>query len=110
MCSVYFFYNATATTEIYTDGHTLSLHDAVPSCCKQEDGVHYHARDVAVMRGRIEKFPVILASATPAIETRHQVELGRYKEIKLPSRFGGATMPEIEGIKDRKSTRLNSSH
>ena len=76
----------------------IVVDEAHEASFKQEDGVHYHARDVAVMRGLIEKFPVILASATPAIETRHQVELGRYREIKLPSRFGGAAMPEIEGI------------
>ena len=65
---------------------------------KQEDGVHYHARDVAVMRGKFEGCPVVLASATPAIETRHQVALGRYEEIKLPARYGGAQMPDIIGI------------
>src|SRR3546814_3997606 len=65
---------------------------------KQEDGVHYHARDVAVMRGLLEKCPVVLASATPAIETRQKVEIGRYREIKLPSRYGGAELPEIEAI------------
>lgn len=76
----------------------IVVDEAHEASFKQEDGVHYHARDVAVMRGLIEKFPVILASATPAIETRHQVELGRYAEIKLPSRYGGAEMPAIEGI------------
>ncbi|MDT7534624.1 primosomal protein N' [Sphingobium sp. SA2] len=76
----------------------IVVDEAHEASFKQEDGVHYHARDVAVMRGLIEKFPVILASATPAIETRHQVELGRYAEIKLPSRYGGAEMPHIEGI------------
>ncbi|NML09006.1 primosomal protein N' [Sphingobium sp. AR-3-1] len=76
----------------------IVVDEAHEASFKQEDGVHYHARDVAVMRGLIEKFPVILASATPAIETRHQVELGRYAEIKLPSRYGGAEMPTIEGI------------
>lgn len=76
----------------------IVVDEAHEASFKQEDGVHYHARDVAVMRGLIEKFPVILASATPAIETRHQVELGRYREIKLPSRYGGAEMPQIEGI------------
>ncbi|MDO7833942.1 primosomal protein N' [Sphingobium sp. HBC34] len=76
----------------------IVVDEAHEASFKQEDGVHYHARDVAVMRGLIEKFPVILASATPAIETRHQVELGRYAEIKLPSRFGGAEMPGIEGV------------
>jgi primosomal protein N' (replication factor Y) len=76
----------------------IVVDEAHEASFKQEDGVHYHARDVAVMRGLIEKFPVILASATPAIETRHQVEIGRYREIKLPSRFGGAQMPDIRGI------------
>jgi primosomal protein N' (replication factor Y) len=76
----------------------IVVDEAHEASFKQEDGVHYHARDVAVMRGLIEKFPVILASATPAIETRHQVDLGRYAEIKLPSRYGGAEMPGISGI------------
>ena len=65
---------------------------------KQEDGVQYHARDVAVMRGHFEGVPVILASATPAIETRHMVEIGRYRELKLTQRHGLAEMPEIRSI------------
>ena len=65
---------------------------------KQEDGVQYHARDVAVMRGQFEDIPVILSSATPAIESRHMVEIGRYREVKLPQRFAGATLPEIRAI------------
>jgi len=76
----------------------IVVDEAHETSFKQEDGVHYHARDVAVMRGRFEQCPVILASATPAIETRHQVELGRYEELKLPSRFGAAEMPRIEAI------------
>src|SRR3546814_18540087 len=50
------------------------------------------------MRGLFEKCPIVLASATPAIETRHQVEIGRYKELKLPGRYGAAEMPEIAAI------------
>ena len=65
---------------------------------KQEEGVHYHARDVAVMRARFEDIPVILSTATPAIETRHMVEIGRYREVALPSRFAGATLPSITAI------------
>ncbi|GAB5480831.1 MAG: primosomal protein N' [Parasphingorhabdus sp.] len=65
---------------------------------KQEDGVRYHARDVAVMRGLHEKIPVVLASATPAIESRHQVEQGNYQLLELPARFGTATLPEIEAL------------
>jgi len=65
---------------------------------KQEEGVQYHARDVAVMRTKFEDIPVILSSATPAIESRHMVELGRYREVQLASRFAGATMPTIAAI------------
>ncbi|MDQ1231977.1 primosomal protein N' [Sphingomonas sp. SORGH_AS_0879] len=76
----------------------IVVDEAHETSFKQEDGVHYHARDVAVMRGKFESCPVILASATPAIETRQQVALGRYTEVKLPGRFGPAQMPTIEAI------------
>jgi primosomal protein N' (replication factor Y) len=65
---------------------------------KQEEGVQYHARDVAVMRGHFEEIPVILASATPAIETRHMVEIGRYRELRLTERHGHAQMPAIRAV------------
>src|SRR5436190_19353759 len=65
---------------------------------KQEDGVQYHARDTAVMRGRFEDVPVILSSATPAIESKHMVEIGRYREVSLPERFAGASLPDIRAI------------
>ncbi|RST30430.1 primosomal protein N' [Sphingomonas ginkgonis] len=65
---------------------------------KQEDGVQYHARDVAVMRGHFEDVPVILSSATPAVETRHMVEIGRYREVQLPIRFAGARLPELRAV------------
>jgi primosomal protein N' (replication factor Y) len=65
---------------------------------KQEDGVQYHARDTAVMRARFEDIPVILSTATPPIESRHMVDVGRYREVSLPHRFAGASMPEISAI------------
>jgi len=65
---------------------------------KQEEGVQYHARDVAVMRAKFEDVPVILSSATPAIESRHMVGQGRYREVTLASRFAGARLPEIRAI------------
>jgi primosomal protein N' (replication factor Y) len=65
---------------------------------KQEDGVQYHARDTAVMRGLFEEIPVVLSTATPPIESRHMVELGRYREVSLPERFAGASMPAISAI------------
>lgn len=76
----------------------IVVDEAHETSFKQEEGVHYHARDVAVMRGLFEQCPVILASATPAIETRHQVELGRYEELKLPGRYGVAELPDVEAI------------
>jgi primosomal protein N' (replication factor Y) len=65
---------------------------------KQEDGVQYHARDTAVMRARFEGIPVILSTATPPIESKQMVELGRYREISLPERFAGASLPQIQAI------------
>jgi primosomal protein N' (replication factor Y) len=65
---------------------------------KQEEGVQYHARDTAVMRAKFEDIPVILSSATPAIESRHMVEIGRYREVSLPERFAGASLPQIRAI------------
>ena len=63
---------------------------------KQEDGVIYNARDMAVVRGHIGRFPVVLASATPSLETITNIETGRYKRLSLPQRHGGATLPTVD--------------
>ncbi len=65
---------------------------------KQDDGVRYNARDVAVMRARFERIPVVLASATPALESLQMAESGVYAKLDLPARFGGATLPEIHTL------------
>ncbi len=65
---------------------------------KQEDGVIYHARDMAVVRGRLEGVPVVLCSATPSLETVINVEAGRYDRLGLPDRHGRATLPTIEAV------------
>ncbi|WP_019905548.1 primosomal protein N' [Methylobacterium sp. 77] len=69
---------------------------------KQEDGVHYHARDMAVVRGKLENCPVVLASATPSIETKVNAERHRYSHIVLPERFGGRRLPDIHAIDMRR--------
>jgi primosomal protein N' (replication factor Y) len=69
---------------------------------KQDDGAHYHARDMAVVRANIAKIPIILASATPSVETEVNARKGRYQRVVLPSRFGGAHMPHIEAIDLRR--------
>jgi primosomal protein N' (replication factor Y) len=63
---------------------------------KQEDGVVYHARDLAVMRAKLEGAMVVLASATPALETVANAESGRYSVLKLSARPGAAQLPEVE--------------
>ena len=70
---------------------------------KQEDMGNYHARDMAILRAKISNFTVVLASATPATETLHNVALGKYKRIRLNSRFGGAQLPTITTIDMRAS-------
>lgn len=65
---------------------------------KQEDGVHYHARDMAIVRAHGAKIPVILASATPSVETEVNARRNRYARLKLPERFGGQHLPHVEAI------------
>ncbi len=62
---------------------------------KQDDGVRYNARDVSVMRARFEDVPVVLASATPALESLHMAAQGIYEKLDLPARFGGASLPDV---------------
>ena len=82
----------------YPNFSLIVVDEAHEASFKQDEGVPYHARDVAVMRARFEGIPVLLATATPALETRQQVSLGAYTELKLPSRYGGATMPSISAL------------
>ena len=63
---------------------------------KQEDGVRYHARDLAVMRAKLEGGGVILASATPSLESVVNAESGRYTRLKLSARPGSARLPDIQ--------------
>lgn len=68
------------------------------SSYKQEEGVLYHARDMAVLRASIEDAAVVLASATPSLETWVNAEAGKYRRLDLPERFGGAMMPEMRAV------------
>ena len=65
---------------------------------KQEDGVIYHARDMAVVRARLENCPIVLASATPSLETYLNAKSGRYEWLKLSRRHGVAEMPNVRLI------------
>ena len=72
---------------------------------KQEDGVLYNARDMAVLRGSICGAQVILASATPSLESWANVEAGKYRKLELTARFGPAVMPQMRAI-DMRSEGL----
>jgi primosomal protein N' (replication factor Y) (superfamily II helicase) len=65
---------------------------------KQEDRVFYNARDMAVVRGHIGGFPVVLSSATPSVESRVNADAGRYRRIVLSDRYRAAKLPEIAAI------------
>jgi primosomal protein N' (replication factor Y) len=68
---------------------------------KQEEGVVYQARDMAVARAQHEKIPIILSTATPSLETWGNVQAGRYECVTLPARYGGAQLPTVQLIDTR---------
>ena len=65
---------------------------------KQEEGVPYHARDMAVVMGSLGRFPVILSSATPSLESLVNVDRGRYAQLHLPDRHGRPELPSLSLI------------
>jgi primosomal protein N' (replication factor Y) len=72
---------------------------------KQEDGVAYQARDMAVLRASIAEIPIVLVSATPSLETVVNVARGRYERVHLPRRHAEASLPKIDLV-DMRSQRL----
>ncbi len=73
---------------------------------KQEEGVIYNARDMAVVRAQLGSIPIVLASATPALETLLNAEHGRYQTLQLPDRHGTAEPPKIETI-DMRAEKMS---
>ena len=69
---------------------------------KQDDKPRYHARNVALMRGKLENLTVVMGSATPSAESLHHALEGRYSYLSLPARIGGATLPRIVFVDLRK--------
>ena len=65
---------------------------------KQQDGLHYSARDAAVKRAQMLDIPIVLGSATPSLESLHNAREGRYRQLRLDRRIGGATLPHAEVI------------
>ena len=82
----------------YADLGLIVVDEEQDTAYKQEDGARYNARDMAVVRARIADIPVVLASATPSVETEVNARRGRYRRLSLPERFGGQSLPAIEAI------------
>ncbi|WP_454256368.1 primosomal protein N' [Pseudomonas sp. Marseille-Q8238] len=74
---------------------------------KQQEGLRYHARDLALVRARQENLPIVLGSATPSLESLHNAHAGRYALLKLTQRAGGAQQPRFLRL-DVKSRPLDS--
>ncbi|NCB49373.1 MAG: primosomal protein N' [Alphaproteobacteria bacterium] len=73
------------------------------SSYKQEDGVCYQARDMAVLRAKIEDIPILLSTATPSLESFYNVKQGKYLHFKMPSRYAQAELPDIQLIDMKKN-------
>ena len=71
---------------------------------KQDEGICYHARDMAVLRAHSEGIPIVLASATPAVESIWNAEAGRYRRLRLVARYGGARLPAIRALDMRRES------
>jgi primosomal protein N' (replication factor Y) len=72
---------------------------------KQEESPHYHARDVAVMRGHLERVPVVLGSATPSLESYHHAKEGKYRLVELTQRVEEGRMPTTHVLDIRPSKK-----
>lgn len=75
------------------------------SSFKQQEGLTYSARDLAVWRAKNERLPIVLVSATPSSQTWHAVKEGRYQEMQLANRVGGFQMPNVELVTPDKTSR-----
>lgn len=77
------------------------------SSYKQQEGWRYHARDLAVLRAHRENIPIVLGSATPALETLHNVQIGKYRLLRLTQRAGNAK-PASQQLLDLKGLPLKA--
>jgi primosomal protein N' (replication factor Y) len=82
----------------YPDLGLIVVDEEHEAAYKQEEGVIYHGRDMAVVRARIGNIPIILSSATPSLETLYNVQQKKYDHVMLRERYGKAAMPHIERV------------
>ena len=87
----------------YADLGLIVIDEEHDASFKQEDGVVYHARDMAVVRAQLGDIPIVLVSATPSLESLANVDAGRYRRLHLPERHGVAELPEIALVDMRRT-------
>jgi primosomal protein N' (replication factor Y) len=86
----------------YADLGLIIVDEEHDASFKQQDGVIYQARDMAVVRASLAEVPIVLVSATPSLETKVNVDWGRYGRVHLPARHGSALLPEIRIVDMRR--------
>ncbi|MDP2087293.1 MAG: primosomal protein N' [Gemmobacter sp.] len=91
----------------YRDLALIVVDEEHDTSYKQDEGVLYHARDMAVLRASVEGARVVLASATPSLETWVNAQAGRYARADLTSRFGPQDLPEMRAL-DLRGASLRS--
>ncbi|TLV08177.1 primosomal protein N' [Klebsiella indica] len=91
----------------FKDLGVIVIDEEHDSSYKQQEGWRYHARDLAVWRAHSEQIPIILGSATPALETLHNVRQGKYRQLKLTKRAGNAR-PAQQHVLDLKGQPLQA--
>ena len=87
----------------FSDLGLIVVDEEHESAYKQEEGAIYHGRDMAVVRASLTPCPIVLVSATPALETMRNAENGRYTHLRLTARHGVATLPTVELIDLRRA-------
>jgi primosomal protein N' (replication factor Y) len=93
----------------YPDLGLIVVDEEHDGAFKQDDGVVYHARDMAVVRAHLSQIPVVLVSATPSLETVINVKRGRYEHLLLPARHGVAELPEVHVVDLRREPLARQS-
>lgn len=93
----------------YPDLGVIVVDEEHDQSFKQDDGVIYNARDMAVVRAKLAQRQIILVSATPSLETVRNTEIGRYDHFNLPNRHAGAALPDVS-IVDMRVDRPDTGH
>ena len=91
----------------YPDLGVIIVDEEHEGAYKQEEGIIYHGRDMAVVKAQNENIAIVLASATPSLETLNNVRQKKYERVILPSRFGDAKMPTLELI-DLRTQKMSA--